>query len=394
MKKRTDRSNGLLTTGIVSALILAGCASNGDNRNEIIPTPSTIAPTRMQVEPEQLSPPPAQAKPNTVELQPAAPEQYTVQKGDTLWDIAGRFLMEPWYWPEIWYVNPKIRNPHLIYPGDVISLYYVDGQPRLSVNRHMAGVGQRGLHKLSPSIHTSSLEDKDIGVPIRAISPFLIRPQVVAEEELKQAAHIVDSQENHLIYGSGDKVYTRGLSNPMIGARYSIFRAGGPLLDPDTGETIAFEATYTSDAEVIRSEGELATIQLRNSVREVLRGDRLLPLEMGPTEYYFIPHAPAPNTKGRIISFYEALSQVAQYQVVVINLGKRNGIEPGHVLAVNQAGRSVIDAHHHKDQTKEVTLPTERAGTMMIFRSFDKVSYGLIMKSERSMRIGDYVTAP
>jgi len=392
LKKRTDRSNGLLTTGIVSALILAGCASNGDNRNEIAPTP-TVAPTRMQVDPTQQQSLPNQAAP-AVELQSTAPEQYTVQKGDTLWDISGRFLMQPWYWPEIWYVNPKISNPHLIYPGDVISLYYVDGKPRLSVNRHMAGVGQRGLHKLSPSVHTSDLEDKDVGVPISAISPFLIRPQIVAEEELKQAAHIVDSQENHLIYGSGDKVYARGLSDPMIGARYSTFRAGGPLLDPDTGETIAFEATYTSDAEVIRTEGELATIQLRDSVREVLRGDRLLPLEMGPKEYYFVPHAPAPGTKGRIISFYEALSQVAQYQVVVVNLGKRNGIEPGHVLAINQAGRSIVDRDHRKDQNKEVTLPTERAGTMMIFRSFDKVSYGLIMESERSMRIGDYVAAP
>ncbi len=347
----------------------------------------------MQVDPTQQQSPPNQAAP-AVELQSTAPEQYTVQKGDTLWDISGRFLMQPWYWPEIWYVNPKINNPHLIYPGDVISLYYVDGKPRLSVNRHMAGVGQRGLHKLSPSVHTSDLEDKDVGVPIGAISPFLIRPQIIAEEELKHAAHIVDSQENHLIYGTGDKVYARGLSDPMIGARYSTFRAGGPLLDPDTGETIAFEATYTSDAEVIRTEGELTTIQLRDSVREVLRGDRLQPLEMGPKEYYFVPHAPAPSTKGRIISFYEALSQVAQYQVVVVNLGKRNGIEPGHVLAINQAGRSIIDRDHRKDQTKEVALPTERAGTMMIFRSFDKVSYGLIMESERSMRIGDYVAAP
>jgi hypothetical protein len=179
-----------------------------------------------------------------------------------------------------------------------------------------------------------------------------------------------------------------------MGTRYSTFRPGKRLLDPDTGETLGYEAIYTSDAEVIRTDKKLTTVALRNSVREVLRGDRLLPLEMGSTELYFVPHAPAPSTKGSIIAFYEALSQVAQYQVVVINLGNRNGIEPGHVLSINQAGRSILDSYHHGGQTEEVTLPTERAGTMMIFRSFDKVSYGLIMKSERPMRVGDFVSAP
>jgi len=393
LKKRMDRSNGLLTMGIISALTVTGCASNGENRSEAIYSPS---PAPMQAKPQQ--PPPAaqttgQAT-QAVELTSTAPEQYTVKKGDTLWDISGHFLTKPWYWPEIWYANPKIRNPHLIYPGDIISLYYVDGQPRLSVNRHTAGISRHRLQKLSPSIHTYDLDDKDVGVPVKAIRPFLIRPQIVAEEELKQAAHIVDSQENHLIYGSGDRVYARGLTNPRMGTRYSTFRPGKRLLDPDTGETLGYEAIYTSDAEVIRTDKKLTTVALRNSVREVLRGDRLLPLEMGSTELYFVPHAPAPSTKGSIIAFYEALSQVAQYQVVVINLGNRNGIEPGHVLSINQAGRSILDSYHHGGQTEEVTLPTERAGTMMIFRSFDKVSYGLIMKSERPMRVGDFVSAP
>lgn len=402
LNKRTDRSNkGLLTTAIIAAIALAGCTSSGKDRGEIIKPPSvdrpvtegkpskaawTLPQSNLTDDAGSAQPTQASQTDQSIELQPSAPEQYTVKKGDTLWDISAHFLVKPWYWPEIWQVNPEIRNPHLIYPGDVISLYYVNGKPRLGVNRQG--------DKLSPSIRTYELEDKDIGVPVHTIRPFLIRPQVVSEEELKRAAHIVDSQENHLIYGSGDKVYARGLDNPMIGSRHSVFRPGKPLLDPVTGEHLGFEATYTSDAEVTRITGELATIKLHNSVREVLRGDRLLPLEMESNELYFIPHPPPPGTEGRVISFYDALSQVAQYQVVVINLGQNQNIEPGHVFAVNQAGRVIQDVHHREDQRKQIALPMERSGTMMIFRSFEKVSYGLIMESELPMRIGDIVTAP
>lgn len=330
-----------------------------------------------------LYPEPAQA------INTSAPDQYIVKKGDTLWGIAGKFLSKPWYWPEIWHSNPGIKNPHLIYPGDVITLYYVDGQPRLGIN--VANTARSG--KLSPSIHSYPLTDRDIGIPIRSIRPFLIRPQIVAEEQLKQAPHILDSEEHRLIYGSGDRLYVRNLGAATLGAQYSVFRPGEPLIDPVTEELLGFQAIHASDAEVIRA-GSPATIQLHNSVREVLRGDRLLPLDPGARGMYFTPKSAPTNTQGLVILLFDALSQVAQYQVVVINRGTREGLDVGQVLSIKQKGRMIVDPHRQEKQAKNVTLPMEETGLMIIFRSFEKVSYGLVMESRKPIRIGDTVTNP
>ena len=216
---------------------------------------------------------------------------------------------------------------------------------------------------------------------------------MVAEETLDTAPHVLDSREARLIYGSGDEVYVHGLNNAWAGQRFSVFHPGKKLLDPKTGELLGYEAIHASDAELIR-EGEPATIELQDAVREVLRGDRVLPLDPGPEGYYFIPHAPAPATKGSIVSLFNALSQVAQYQIAVVNLGQRNGMEPGHVLEIRQAGRTITDHFHRGQKDREVTLPSEPSGLMMLFRTFDKVSYGLIMESDHPIRIGDIVTGP
>ncbi|MGF1546395.1 MAG: LysM peptidoglycan-binding domain-containing protein [Thiotrichales bacterium] len=363
------------------ASALAGCATAPPSAPPVAATPTAevypAAPAREQL-PVQTSEP--------VELRADAPTQYVVKKGDTLWDIAGRFLSRPWHWPEIWNVNPSIKNPHRIYPGDVLSLYYVDGKPQLRLS-------ERGGRKLTPQIRYESLAEEDYGIPIQAIQPFLIRPQVIAEEQLKEAAHVLDSQERRLIYGTDDRIYARGLRDDAIGTRYSVFRPGRELRDPLTRELLGYEAVHASDAEVIRS-GEPATVVLVDAVREVLRGDRLLSLDPGSEGLYFVPHAPAPGVAGEIIGLFDALSQSALYQIAVINLGQRNGVEAGHVLAVSQAGRVVSDLHHKRTETPKIALPSEHSGVMMVFRSFEKVSYALIMESVRSMRVGDIVAAP
>lgn len=377
-----------MITGMTTAALSSGCVGPREIYDDkpVVSAKPLYAPAA----PASAAPQPAPAVTVTSDdLQANAPETYVVKKGDTLWGIAKHFLKNPWYWPEIWHSNPDIKNPHLIYPGDVISLYYVNGKPRLGINMKQVP----GSTRLQPKIRTYPLDEKDVGIAIQAIKPFLIRPQVVAEETLESAPHVLDSREARLIYGSGDEVYVHGLNNAWAGQRFSVFRPGKKLLDPKTGELLGYEATHASDAELIR-EGEPATIELQDSVREVLRGDRLLPLDPGPEGFYFIPHAPAPATEGNIVSLFNALSQVAQYQVAVVNLGQRNGMEPGHVLEIHQAGRTVTDHFHRDQKDREVALPTETSGLMMIFRTFDKVSYGLIMESDHPIRIGDIVTGP
>jgi hypothetical protein len=381
-----DRCKLRTLGGLIAAILLGGCVGPGEIQHE-----PPIAAARPLYTPTPASAPDTPAEPplSVGDLQPSAPQTYIVKKGDTLWDISKRFLKKPWYWPEIWYTNPDIKNPHLIYPGDVISLFYVNGEPRLGINlKHVPGSA-----RLQPKIRTYPLDEQDVGIAIQSIRPFLIRPQVVAEETLENAPHILDSREARLIYGTDDEVYAHGLKNGYTGQRFSVFRPGKALHDPVSDELLGYEATHSSDAEIIR-EGEPTTLILQHAVREVLRGDRLLPLDPGPEGFYFIPHAPSPGTQGTIISLFNALSQVAQYQIAVVNLGQRNGMEPGHVMEVRQAGRTITDRFHKQNPDMQVTLPTEASGLMMIFRTFDKVSYGLIMESDHPMRIGDIVAAP
>jgi len=378
--KLSDSKHYLSSSLIILASLFAGCATS---QKADAPSPAyTPAPEASQ----EVSTMPESAPQPVVEIRSDAPDTYVVKKGDTLWDISATFLKKPWYWPEIWNVNPQVRNPHLIYPGDVLSIYYVDGRPMLGINR--------GEYRLSPGIRVESLEDSAQRFPIQALRHFLLRPKVVSEEELKEAAHVVDSQERRLIYGEGDEVYARGIGDSTLGESYSVFRPGKALVNPDNnGEILGYEAIHASDAEVIR-EGDPTTVELVETVREVLRGDRLLPLEANPADTEFYPHAPPANSRGQIISLFDALSGSATFQVVVLNLGTRNGIEPGHVLAINQAGRTVKDQFHTSKESLEVTLPEEQTGLMMVFRSFEKVSYALIMESERPIRKGDYGVSP
>ncbi len=310
---------------------------------------------------------------HNVDFKASAPEQYTVVQGDTLWDLSNRFLVHPWYWPEIWYLNPQIDNPHLIYPGDVITILYVSGKPYLTV-----GDGPR-LTRLSPKVRSEDIDAQTYSI-------------VVSEETLDGAPYILSSVEERLAFGAGDRVYARGF-NDDLESQYTIFRKGEALHDPKTGELLGFEAIIVGDGEVIRSD-DPATFDLTQTEREVLRGDRLLPVNFGEIDTEFVPHVPPEGTHGYVISLFDAISQVGTYQVIAVSLGERNGIQKGHVLDINQAGRVVADPFEKPGSLVDVELPEESAGRAMVFRTFEKVSYALIMETSRSIQVGDSATSP
>jgi hypothetical protein len=320
-----------------------------------------------------------------VTLRPDHPDRYVVVKGDTLWDIAARFLKDPWLWPDIWYANPQIKNPHLIYPGDVIKLVYVNGKPQLRLQRG------RPVVKLEPHVRSEQLPRAIPTIPLGAIRPFLARPLVTGPDQLKSAPYVVQSAGEHVITGAGGRVYVRGIKNDKA-TNYVIVRPGGPYRDGRTGEILGYEALYVGDAELVRG-GDPATFKVVTSKREVRVGDRLVPSDEKPYNANFMPHPPASKVDGQIISVVDGVTQIGQYQTVVLDRGTRNGLNVGTVLAVYQRGQVVPDTVSGK-AGDTVKLPDERAGIVMVFRTFDRVSYALVMRATTSMHVLDYVRNP
>ena len=332
-----------------------------------------------------------------------APSTYTVIKGDTLWDISGKFLKEPWRWPEIWNMNrEQIKDPHWIYPGDVISLSFdADGRPRLSLNG--AGRGTGGTVRLSPSIRIDKLSQAIPSIPARVIGPFLTLPLVVEAGALAGAPKIISADDDRVVIGAGNKAYAVGLQAEQ-GTRWQVYRPGKALIDPATRELLGYEATYLGDARVSRF-GEASTIDVVKSTQEINKGDRLTPAAEGSIPSYS-PRSPDIDIKGAIISMVGGVSEGGQYSVVVLNLGKREGMEVGHVLATLRSGAIVSTSTEGYNSSaaasgmsgpsipRKVKLPDERNGLLFVFRVFDKVSYALVMSSSRSVRVGDAVQTP
>jgi len=325
-----------------------------------------------------------------VKLDP--PERYIVKKGDTLWDISAKFLKSPWLWPEMWHINSQIRNPHLIYPGDVILLYYVDGKPYLTLEgsagtlpKLPAGVG---TVKLKPTIRYKTLSQAIDTLPRSVVAAFLSEPRVLSEEEFEQAPYVFSSQEEHLANSQGDRVYVRNVKDEQQ-IEYIIVRKGDPYIDPDTEEVLGYEAQDIADARMVRI-SDPSTIIITRARREVLTGDNLIPSLERKINFNFFPRAPRHKVEGKIIAVYDGLSQIGQYHIVVLNRGEKQGIEVGHVLAVYQAGTYVRDYKTGDD----VLLPEERAGILMVFRVFERLSYGLIMEAERPLKVLDSIKNP
>ncbi len=267
-------------------------------------------------------------------LQENPPQQYVVVKGDTLWSVSSRFLKDPWRWPELWKMNrEQIKNPHRIYPGDMVVLDMSGDSPMLRLVK-----GAQETVKLSPRVRSESMEARAIpAIPLSAIGPFLAGPQIVEDDALDHSPYIVGPEENRYIMGLGDKIYVAGAKDSAV-KDWSIFRPGKTLLDPDSQEELGLEAEYLGEAKTLVAD-EIMTVQITRSVQEIRRDDRLVPTS--ETRVQFVPHAPDVAINGRIISAYGSVSDVGQYATVVINKGSEDGLEVGHVLAVYRKGRDV-----------------------------------------------------
>jgi hypothetical protein len=323
-------------------------------------------------------------------INPTAPKSYTVKRGDTLWGISSMYLRDPWLWPEIWYVNNQIQNPHLIYPGDVLSLAYgADGRPQIRLERG-------GAARLDPRLRSSPLDGAIPTIPYASIASFLSRPAVLTAEQVKHSPHIVALRDEHMIAGTGHEVYVRNL-NAEENARFSVIHVGGKLRDPDTGKVLGYEGTYTATA-LVTVPGSPAKAMLSDSDRETLEGDLLLAID-NDVPLNFMPRAPSQNVTGRIISVVDGVDLIGQYQIVVINRGRQHGVESGSVLAVDKAGAIVRDQYKPGRSGKssfaeKVKLPDERAGTLLVFKTFDRLSYALVVGATNAMRVADVVRNP
>lgn len=333
-------------------------------------------------------------------LTPNAPDRYTVQRGDTLWDISKVFLTQPWYWPELWYLNPQIQNPHLIYPGDVLALVNVDGQPRLTIQERGPEVSG-GAGKLSPQVRSEPLPQAVTSIPYDVIAAFMGRPSVLTLEQVKSAPYIVNLSDNHIVGSAGGNVYVRQLDDAGAGQRFSIVHVDEKLVDPESGKALGYRGLYVGAANLVQP-GDPAKLQITESVREALAGDKVLPID---TSFGadFVPHAPAGDINGSIFAV-SGVSIVGQYQVVTINRGSKHGVESGHVLAIYQKGPVVSDRYEdgrsasptgpRQTGGKKIKIPDERVGVAMIFKAYDRMSYALIMEATHPVRIGDYVRNP
>jgi LysM repeat protein len=328
---------------------------------------------------------------------PTAPMHYTVKKGDTLWGIATMYLKDPWLWPEVWVINPQVPNPHLIYPGDKLALAYGAG------GRMEVRLEQAGLTRLDPRLRSDPLQSAIPTIPYSAIASFLSRPTLMSSDEVRHAPYVLAFRDMHQVAGNDIEVYIRNLQ-AAENSRFAVMHIGTELRDPDDGKVLGYEGIYTGTALVKRS-GEPAKAVLIDPARETLAGDRLMSSD-NEVPVNFTPSVPTSQVHGNIIDVVGGTDLVGQFYVVAINRGKRHGIEPGTVLAVDQAGevvrdlyaggRSITNSMNGFNSTfvPRVKLPDERAGTMLVFKVYDRMSYALIVGASNTIHIGAPVHNP
>lgn len=362
-----------------------------------------------------------------VELKKNHPERHVVVKGDTLWGISSKFLKDPWLWPKVWQLNrSQIKNPHLIYPGDVVFLDYSSGKPELRLLREtitlQPGVVEEPLDKVAIST-----------IPLNVIAPFLSQPLVIEKDQLANSPRIIAGQDNRVVLSPGTKIYINKIEEED-GLDWFVYRPGQTLIDPDSKETLGVEATYLGDARITKY-GEPASANISKAKEEIFTKDRLVPAgDEAITN--FVPHAPDTEIKGRIIKIYGGLAEAGPESIVAISRGSQDGVEIGHVLAINRYGRVIkdpepnkeaIDKSATKSKLKElnfevskdadgkpivnfekntekngglilepgmIKLPDERVGLMMVFRVFDRISYGIIMQASEPVNTKDAVQTP
>lgn len=342
---------------------------------------------------------PAQAAP-TCNFRPDAPDKHVVVKGDTLWDISGTFLRNPWCWPQVWGMNrDEIRNPHWIYPGQTI--WFDRARGRLSLNRPGSdgdGKDAPPLTRLSPQVRSEGLgRDAVPSIPAGVIEPYLTQPLVVESDELAGAPRIAASQEGRVYLGKGDRVYVRGELNG--GADFQVFRPGNVLRDPQTGKVLAHEAAFLGSVKLVAAAKpgvDVHTFQVTDTVQEMGVGDLLVPAPPEPVRNY-VPHAPLQPVDGRVMSIYSGVTHAGQSQVVTVNRGSVDGLDVGAVLQLYHLGKTVADPESKGFMgmgRAQLKLPDEQYGSLFIFRVFNRVSYGLIMGVTEPVQVGDVAKSP
>ncbi|MDX8385564.1 MAG: LysM peptidoglycan-binding domain-containing protein [Gallionella sp.] len=332
-----------------------------------------------------------------------APDRHIVVKGDTLWDISGKFFNDPWKWPHIWGLNKEsINNPHWIYPGDIILLDRESGTLRIEQAESAAipdssqsetivtPSTDSNVVKLSPRIRVNQSDRNAIpSIPAKAIEPFLSKPLVVDEEELEGSPTLIGAREGRVILGSGDTGFVKQMPDDQ-GTQWMLYRPGKTFVDPDTDEELGIEAIYLGNAEV-RKFAEVSTVAITYTKQEIYPGDRLV--VPAPEDFKtYLPRAPEIDISAQIISIYGGVLQGGQNSVITLNKGAREGVENGHVLALYRKGETVRESSVFWDN--EYKLPDERYGLAFVFRVFDKVSYALVMQTRLPVQILDRANTP
>jgi hypothetical protein len=315
-------------------------------------------------------------------LNPDVPEQYQVVPGDTLWDISALFLRDPWMWPEIWHANQQIANPHLIYPGDIISLVYMDGRPQLMLSRNRE-------EKLSPHIRVEAHQSPIPALPLEAIDNFLSKTRVVSDNQLNLAPYVLGGYERRLLVGVGDDFYARGdFSDQSL--NYGVYRRGTPYLDPVSGELLGIRAQSVGRAQVKTVKRDIATLGTTYAEGEIRAKDRLLAHRGKLLPSVFHPRAPNTKVEAVVISVEGGVRNAGALDVVAVNRGDRDGLQAGDTLALYKAGELVKDqvAKNH------IRLPDEQIGLLMVFRTYQKMSFGLVLVADRQLDLGDLARNP
>lgn len=331
------------------------------------------------------------------ELKAGAPKNYVVQRGDTLWHIANLFLRDPWLWPEIWYINPDIKNPHRIYPGDAVRLALrSDGRTALQV---VSGASSGAALRLEPLLRSTPLEGPIATIPYSVIAAFLSRPGVLTKDEIKSAPYVLAIRDDHVVAGAGHELYVKQLAGET-GARYSVMHLDAPLKDSESGRKLGYLAIYTGTAQLTHP-GAIAKVLLTDSARETLQGDVLIAEDNTQTSD-IVPHAPTTPISGRVLAVVDNVLLAGQFDIVALNRGTKDGIERGNVLTAEQVASTAIDrcasiegnstCWHWRHATQ--TLPTEGEGTLLVFKTYENMSFALILSETVPIHVNDRVRNP
>jgi len=333
----------------------------------------------------------------SIKLKENHPTKYIVEKGDTLWDISDSFLKNPWQWSEIWDLNGDIKNPHLIYPGDIIYLSYVDGQPRLSVKK------LNGTVDLRPKVRLSSIEQAINVIPLKKIKKFLTSPKVVTEDELSKSPYIIDFVDAHLIVSEKDGIFVKNIKD--IHSDYFIYKSGDPYIDPFTRKVLGYQAVYLGEANLVNYD-EISRLKITKSLLSINKGNRLLKKDSLNYDLNFHPTSPESDVDATIIASLSDSSNLGQFDSVVINKGLSDGLKTGNILDIYRIGALVEDDYISDENKKEkpfnwkfwkkdlTKLPDTKNGIILIYRVFDNVSYGLILKATKSISVNNAARSP